>query len=253
MAVAHDPPLSQPGGGGLLGEESMGKTVSDPMRSPGVHGRTLDLPSGERLRYTIAIPDVYAGSRAAPLILALHYGWSGTQEPPPFYGKGLILDLVGPALAELEAILLAPDCLQQDWTHPESESAVLALLDWAAQTYAIDADRIVITGYSLGAAGTWHLAVRHGERFSAAIPISGWCPQEALPETQLPLYVIHSREDEVFRFEHTESVVQQLRERGRRVEFVTVDGITHFETWRFAEVLRQALPWIRRVWGDTAG
>jgi predicted peptidase len=231
----------------------MGKTVSDPMRSPGVHGRTLDLPSGDRLRYTIAIPDVYAGSRAAPLVLALHYGWSGAPEPPPFYAKGLILDLVQPALADLEAILLAPDCPQQDWTHPKSEDAVLALLDWAGQTCVSDPDRIVITGYSLGGAGTWHLAARYGERFSAAIPISGWCPQEALSEIQVPLYVIHSREDELFPFEHTASVVQQLREQGKQVEFVRVEGISHFETWRFAEVLRQALPWIRLVWGNTVG
>lgn len=226
--------------------------MSKTLWSPGVHECIVELP-GRRLRCTVAIPEAYDPGPPAPLILALHYGWSGTQEPPPFYGKGLILDLVRPALADLEAILLAPDCPQQDWSHPESEDAVLALLDWAAQTYVIDPDRTVITGYSLGAAGTWHLAARHGERFSAAIPISGWCPQEGLAEIRVPLYVIHSRQDEVFPFEHAESAVQQLRERGRRVEFVTVDGITHFETWRFAGVLRQALPWIRRVWGDTAG
>jgi predicted peptidase len=229
----------------------MSKTVSDAVLPPGVHECTLDLTSGDQLRYTMAIPDAYAQGRPVPLILALHYGWSGTPEPPPFYGKGLILDLVLPALAELEAIIVAPDCPEEDWAHPGSEVAVVALLDQVCGTYTIDPDRILIVGYSLGAMGTWHLAAGHGERFSAAIAISGWCQEEAFAQIgAIPLYVIHSRDDEVVPLEHMESVVEALREQGRSIEFVTVEGITHFQTWRFADILRDAVPWIHQVWSE---
>jgi hypothetical protein len=39
-----------------------------------------------------------------------------------------------------------------------------------------------------------------------------------------------------------------LREAGVRAELVTVTGITHYETYRFVESLRRAVPWLRSTW-----
>ena len=82
------------------------------------------LQPGDR-RYTIAIPASYTGDQPVPLVLALHYGGTVT----PYYGKGFLVGLVEPALRDLGAIIIAPDCTADDWTQPESETDVLALLD----------------------------------------------------------------------------------------------------------------------------
>lgn len=202
------------------------------------------LQPGDR-RYTVAIPRGYTANQAVPLVLALHFGGVVT----PFYGKLILTGLVEPALRELRAIIVAPDCTASDWTHPRSEADVLALLDHIQDTYAIDPKRTLITGYSKGGIGTWYLAAHHQERFAAALILAG-LPQADVVDVQwkIPLYVIHSRQDEVIPLDPTETAVKQLWAKGVSVELVVLDGITHYENNRFVEPLRAAVPWIEKVW-----
>ena len=197
-------------------------------------------------RYTIAIPKNYTDDLPIPLILALHYGGHGA----PFFGKFFLTGLVEPALRKLKAIIVAPDCPGGvDWTDERSETEVLTLLDFVYDTYNIDPRRTLITGYSMGGAGTWYLAARHPDLFSAALVMAGR-PTFDVKDIQwdIPLYIIHSRQDEVVPLEPTETAVSQLKDRGIPVELVIIDGITHYETNRFVGHLRAAIPWIEQAW-----
>lgn len=209
---------------------------------PGLHQRTLGLPGGQTLRYTLAIPDDYRSDRPAPLIVALHFGGQVT----PFYGRGMLEVLVLPALAELGAIVVAPDALDRGWDDDLDEGAVLALMDHLAGTLAIDRERVLCTGYSMGGAGTWFLAGRHPERFTAAIPIAGRPPAAA--QVKIPVFAIHGRQDEVVPLGPTEALIGRMKAAGGDAELLVVDGPTHHQTDRFVEPLRAAVPWLRRIW-----
>jgi predicted peptidase len=202
------------------------------------------LQPGDR-RYTIAIPKGYTTNQAVPFILALHFGGVVT----PFYGKLILSGLVEPALRELRAIIVAPDCTATDWTHPRSEADVLQLLAHIQDNYAIDQKRTLITGYSKGGIGTWYLAAKHQGRFAAALIMAGFPPADVVDvQWKIPLYVIHSRQDEVIPLDPTETAVKELRAKGVSVELVVLDGITHYENNRFVKPLRAAVPWIEKVW-----
>jgi predicted peptidase len=101
---------------------------------PGVHEQIF---SRRGQRYTIAIPGSYAGGNVVPLVVVLHWGGVVT----PFYGKSILAYLVEPAWRELGAIIVAPDCVHGDWTNPQSESEIIALLEYLQDSYNIDADR----------------------------------------------------------------------------------------------------------------
>jgi dienelactone hydrolase len=47
-------------------------------------------------------------------------------------------------------------------------------IDSVAKRYDIDRDRIVVRGFSMGGASTWHLAVHYADRFAAANPGAGF-------------------------------------------------------------------------------
>jgi predicted peptidase len=206
--------------------------------------QTGTLQPGDR-HYTVAIPYNYSGFQAVPLVLALHYGEHGS----PYYGRDFLTDLVEPALRDLGAIIIAPDCTGDDWTQPDSEQDVLDLLDHIEATYRVDSDRTLITGYSMGGIGTWYLAARHQDRFAAALPMAATPPSFAIDAAwDIPLYVIHSSEDELFPVRWTETAVEQLVTEGASVELVVVDGVSHRETHRFIEPLRTAIPWIQKAW-----
>ena len=129
-----------------------------------------------------------------------------------------------------------------------SEAAVLALLDHVAAKWPVDKRRVVVTGYSLGGGGTWHLVARHPERFCAAVPVAGW-PAEAA-DGSVPIYAIHGRRDEVVPLGPTEKAIDALRAKGANVALVVVDRPTHYETGRFVEPLRGAVPWLKRIWAE---
>ena len=108
--------------------------------------------------------NTYPSEKPSPLILAFHYGGKLTN----FYGKKFVTVLIEPALKDVEAIIVAPDCPERRWESPVSERAVMDLLNYICQEYKVDSRRILVTGYSMGGVGTWHLAARHPVK--AAIP-----------------------------------------------------------------------------------
>jgi predicted peptidase len=149
----------------------------------------------------------------------------------------------------MEAIMVAPDCPDKNWETQQSEICILSLLDFISRSYPIDLRRCLIVGYSMGAKGSWSLAARHHDKFSAMIPISA-LPPEGMSEIywQIPLYVIHSKHDERYPLKTTQEVVKQLQRRGVDIELYVVKGVTHYNVGGFVRPLQGAIPWIKHVW-----
>lgn len=209
---------------------------------PGFYERVLKV-SGTR--YALSIPDGYDTSRSSPLALVLH--WGGPAQP--YRGSAVLSGLAVPALEPLGAIMVAPDCPENNWLTTRSEYVILELLDEIEQAYLIDPRRRLITGYSIGAQGTWFMGAKHQERFSAAIPISTTPPKGMVQMSWgIPLYVIHSRDDELFPLESTILIVEQLQRRGVQIELAVVDRLTHFNVAGFVQPLRDAVPWVEKQW-----
>ncbi len=117
------------------------------------------------------------------------------------------------------------------------------------ENYAIDRDRVIVTGYSMGGMGTWYLASRHPGRFAAAIPMAS-APKSADLEAiaKLPLYAIHSRADTLVALSPTARAIAELKHAGAPAELVIVTDVPHFESFRFKEYLAQAVDWLEKVW-----
>jgi predicted peptidase len=99
----------------------------------------------------------------------------------------------------------------------------------------------------MGGTGSWHFVEKFPERFSAAIPIASRPP--ASPSGwKLPVLAIHSRADQVAPFTPAEARIAELQKAGVNAKLIALNGITHYETDRFQNALRQAVPWLREVW-----
>jgi predicted peptidase len=213
--------------------------------TPGLHNLTLPRADAPAIRYTISIPASYSPSASAPLILALHFGVRGGDAAGA--GGEVVQILIGPALAELGAIIVAPDSVRGDWSSPENEKAVNTLLDMILAHYSIDKKKVAVTGFSMGGAGAWHFAEKFPERFSAAIPVAGRPPTSA-SGWRLPVLAIHSRNDQVVPFGPTQTRIAELQKAGVDASLIALTGITHYQTYRFRDALHEAVPWLREVW-----
>ena len=215
-----------------------------PRLPPGLHALVFE-PGGRR--YALSVPSGAEADRPLPLVLALH--WGGPVLPHT--GGAMLSGLVEPALSALGALLLAPDRTGEAWTTPRAEAEVLELLDAVSATYPVNPGRTLVTGYSLGGMGTWHLAGRQPDRFAAAIPMAAPPPAGALERSwTLPFHVLHSDADELFPLENTASVVRALASKGAPFSLSVVESVTHFDTGGFAEPLKRTVSWIRKAWGE---
>jgi len=206
-----------------------------------IHDQVLDQKNGPAVSYAIWVPRAYHGD-PVPLILALHYGGD-----PRGAGRDMMRILVQPALGDLGAIIVAPDSLDGGWSTAANERAVNALLAEVEKKYAIDQKKIIVTGFSMGGAGTWYWADKYPERFSAAIPVAGR-PTPSAETWRLPVFAVHSRADQTMPIRPTEQRIAELKQRGINAQIVVLNGIQHYETYKFVDGLRQAVPWIREIW-----
>jgi hypothetical protein len=69
------------------------------------------------------------------------------------------------------------------------ETDVFEAIDDVCRKYNIDRDRIVLRGMSMGASGTWHLGLKHPDRFVALGPYCGYVDTHRFSETPLDTFV----------------------------------------------------------------
>jgi predicted peptidase len=177
-------------------------------------------------------------------VVALHPG--GNQ---PYYGRDFMRLVMEPGLRDLRPIIVAPDCPAGSWEDPRAEQAVLALVEQAMSDYNIDKKRVLVAGFSMGGRGTWFMSAKHTELFTAAIAMAastGDHPIEMFGK--IPTYVIHSRDDERVPFAPAERTARQLERMGRPVHFEAVNGLPHFEMYRYVDVLRDGSRWVASQW-----
>ena len=211
------------------------------VRPPGIHDEVLAQANGPAVHYAISVPPGYHGA-PVPLVLALHFGGD-----PRGAGRAMLQILIQPALGELGALIIAPDSLGGGWSTPANQQGVDALLAAVEKSYAVDQKKVIVTGFSMGGQGTWYWADTYPDRFSAAIPISGR-PTPSAATWRLPVFAVHSRDDQVMPIAPTEQRIAELKQRGINAQIVELNGIEHFETYKFVSGLRQALPWIQEIW-----
>lgn len=215
----------------------------------GAYGKTVEMfefaPGRAAMRTAVFEPPAAGKAKTRPLILALHYGGDVT----PGYGAEFAELLVLPALKELGAVILAPDCPGRGWTDPVSEEAVVALVEWAKRTRSVDMRRVAVTGFSMGGIGTYRLAARHPEVFRAAVPVAG-VPDEADLEAaaRVPLYIIHGEADEIIPLDEVRPALEALQKRGSDVRVVIVPGLSHYRTSAYVPALKKAAGWLKRTW-----
>ena len=221
--------------------------LGEPPSSPGMYNLKLLRVDEPTIRYAIDIPANYSPATPVPLILALHFGVGARDAAGA--GGDVVQILIGPALAELGAIIVAPDSVRGNWSSPENEKAVNTLLDMVTAHYAIDKTKVVVTGYSMGGQGSWRLPEKFPGRFSAAIPVAGRPPASA-SGWRLPVLAVHSHDDQVAPFDPTEARIAELQKAGVNAKLIALNGITHYETSAFRDALREAVPWLREVWEE---
>ena len=132
-------------------------------------------------------------------------------------------------------ITVSPQCPTDTWWSTHSET-LIALLDDIIARYAVDTNRVYLTGLSMGGYGTWHLAALFPERFAAIAPICGggfWAfgfPEKVCVLKDTPVWAFHGAKDKTVPVRESRQLVKVLKSCGGNVRFTLYPEAGH-DSW----------------------
>ena len=147
----------------------VGVGCNSPLRPQGEFVERSVQYRGVVYRYQVFLPtDEFTGKR--PVVMFLHgkgeFGYDG--EKPTLVGLGPYVRANADTFPAIAVFPQAPDNTQ--WMGEVNQIALLAL-EATLNEFDADADRVYLTGLSMGAFGTWLLAMDHPDRFAAIVPV----------------------------------------------------------------------------------
>jgi predicted peptidase len=190
-----------------------------------------------KIDYLLFLPRGYEAKaeKRWPMILFLHGAgergtdiWKVAVHGPP---KNVT------AQPDFPFIVVSPQCPEhQVW----SKDVLLALLNEVTENYAVDTNRVYLTGLSMGGYGTWDLGLAYPDKFAAIVPICGGGQMISvlLPGADngralrsLGVWAFHGGKDPVVPVEESQRMVDALKKAGVQDVKLTVYPEAGHDSW----------------------
>lgn len=200
--------------------------------------RVYKASSGLELPYRIQAPARTEAGRKYPLVVLLHgSGERGTNNVAQLvHGATDILNFM--RVNGVKAYFIAPQCPDgQQWSDygyrhlpaPTAPmAALLEFLDVFVKKNPVDADRLLVTGISMGGYGTWDAIMRRPGMFAAAMPCcSGSDARQVWRVREMPIWVFHGAADSVVPVHRSREMVSALWTIDGNVRYTEYPGVNH--------------------------
>lgn len=182
------------------------------------------------LKYRFHVPQGAPGTRW-PLVVYLHGSGERGTDNASHLKNGV------EQLAQWPCIVVAPQCPPGDswggsWFREvkDAQRRVVELVALLSTRESVDAQRIVLVGFSMGAIGGWELVAQHRARFSAFVPIAG---DVDLPVAEslagFPIWAFHGEVDQAVPV----SATREVARRGWLSHYTEFPGVDH-GSWKAA-------------------
>jgi predicted esterase len=126
----------------------------------------LTLPGGKASAYLLRVSSKVKPGVPAPLIVALHGQGGPLGNMIRCWGR--FAEARGFLLISVEYAVTGKEGYRHSYLE---HSTVLTAMRHLSRTYAIDTDRVFISGHSMGGHAAWDIAFSHPDRFAGLIPM----------------------------------------------------------------------------------
>ncbi len=187
-----------------------------------------------KVNYLLYLPKGYGETPGQrwPMIFFLHGAgergtniWKVAVHGPPKQATNM---------TDFPFIVVSPQCPEgQIW----SSDVLSRLLDDVTQRYAVDTNRVYLTGLSMGGYGTWNLGLAEPERFAAMAPICGGgqfisvliaSRSKTAALKSMGIWAFHGAKDSVVPLSESQRMVDALKRAGmNHVKFTIYPEADH--------------------------
>ncbi len=194
------------------------------------------------LNYILRQPSTSSGKK--PLLIFLH----GSGEKGSKIEDLSKLTTYGPlkylATNPIDAFVLAPQCPEQQYWNNES---LYALVQEIINQYDVDTSRIYLTGFSMGAWGTWNMAYQYPNLFAAIVPVAGYVDRIPMIEkckiAHLPTRIFHGLQDSVVDVYYSIKIYNYLKDCNRNIELNILPNVNH-DTHKYVYETQEIYDWM---------
>jgi predicted peptidase len=233
-------------------------------RETGFLNRSLSI-GGVAYKYQVYVPPTWNKSKKWPVVLFLHGAGERGDD-------GLLQTEVGIGTAirrhseRFPCVIVFPQCRKDVWwTDADMEAQALKALDQSIAEFNGAANRVYLTGISMGGYGTWRLASLYPGKFAAYVPVCGGIvpppglkvPKPAStgdsaadPYTEAarkvgmtPVWVFHGSADPAVPVSESRKMVEALKAAGSSVKYTEYEGVGH-NSWDRAYADPDLMPWM---------
>jgi predicted peptidase len=200
-------------------------------------------PDGKESKYIVFVPPSYTGDKEYPVLLFLHgSGSKGTDGKKQ--AAGGLAKAIRANEKDFAFIAIFPQA-EKTWQAGSADANMaLGILDQVQKDYKTDSKRVYLTGLSMGGFGTWSLAARNPERWSAIVPIcGGGDPKSATKIKDLPCWCFHGDADKTVPVERSRAMIEALKAAGGQPKYTEYPGIDH-NSWDKAYATRELYDWL---------
>ena len=197
--------------------------------SPGQYSRVFEKTITKTVGcdYLLFQPDGYGlKDQRWPMILFLHgAGQRGSDlQKVKKHGPPGIVE----TKKDFPFILVSPQCPEEQWW---SNDVLTNLLDEVIAKYAVDTDRVYLTGLSMGGFGTWKLACEYPDRFAAIAPVCGGGePPLARKLKEVPVWAFHGAKDKAIPLNKSVEMVDAVNASGGNARLTVYTDAEH-DSW----------------------
>lgn len=215
---------------------------------------------GDTLNYRFLFPDVDP-LRKYPLVIFLHGSGERGNDNVSQLKWGVSNFATDYNLKLYKPFVIAPQCpngktwnnyssdlekLKYNDTASKISDLLLGLIDSTIKKFAIDTNRIYITGLSMGGIGTFDLITRRPRLFAAAAPVCGaGDTSKAEVIKHIPIWIFHGAEDAAVNAKYSLDMVNALTKAGAHPGFTQYPEVGHF-SWIAAYSDPMFMDWLFR-------
>lgn len=217
-------------------------------RTPGVEvpvGFSHKSSTNAHAPYSLYVPENYTPQQTWPLIVCLHGG----------YGRGddYIWTWLRPAKSK-GYLLLSPKSAGPTWSilnPPLDIRSIQVMLEEVCATYAVDRQRVYLSGLSDGGTFTYLLGLNCADLFAGIAVVAGEMHPMVDPLLRrgqgkaVPMLIVHGVRDFIFDVEFTRQTYALLQKLGYNVTYQELPDWGHAYTYTINE--QRVLPWFETI------
>lgn len=209
------------------GPRDAGDATSDAPPRVGLFRSSPSGEPGERGHFDLYVPESHDGREPWPLVVALH-GGSGN-------GSDFLWSWLREARSR-RCLLLAPTSRGSTWSldAPGHDGEALArMVEWVAERWPVDRERVLLTGLSDGATMTLLVGLGEGTPFTHLAPISGvlhpmnFAVGNVGRAAERPIYLVHGALDWMFPVSLAREAARVLEDAGAALVYREIDDLSH--------------------------